>query len=165
MPSHAEERFVPYAPEDMFSIVADVTRYPEFLPWCAGARIRARERVDGHESLVADLVVAYKVFCERFTSRVTLDPEHNRISVEYLDGPFKHLVNRWTFHPHTDEKGRKGTCIDFFVDLEFKSRTLQKLIERKFADAAEKMAASFEDRAHDLFGEKDARAPEAASAS
>ncbi len=136
----------------MFDLVADVGRYPEFLPWCAGARIRTRERVDGTDRLTADLIIAYKVFRERFASRVTLDRDGRRIEVEYLDGPFTHLVNRWDFHPHTDDSGVEGTLVDFYVDFAFRSRTLQSLIEKRFAEAAVKMSHAFEDRAHELFG-------------
>ena len=147
MPIHAECRRVPFAPERMFDMVADVARYPEFLPWCAGARIRSRERVEGVERLTADLIVAYKVFRERFTSRVTLERTQNRIEVEYLDGPFTHLINRWVFHPHPD-----GTDVEFYVDFAFRSRALQKMIESRFADAVVKMGGAFEARAFDLYG-------------
>lgn len=151
MPVHDEQRFVPFSPEQMFAMVADVARYPEFLPWCAGARIRTRERIDGVDRMTADLIVAYKVFRERFTSRVTLDEAGGRIEVEYLDGPFTHLVNRWTFSPNTDENGSTGAKIGFFVDFAFKSRTLQKVIESRFAEAVIKMGDAFEARAHEIY--------------
>jgi len=155
MPVHDEQRFVPFTPEQMFDLVADVARYPEFLPWCAGARIRTRERIEGVDRMTADLIVAYKVFREKFTSRVTLDQGNEsaprRIEVEYLDGPFTHLINRWTFSPHTDENGVGGTKVGFFVDFAFRSRTLQKIIESRFAEAVIKMGDAFEARAHELY--------------
>lgn len=164
MPVHDEQRFVPYTPEKMFDLVADVARYPEFLPWCAGARIRTRERIDGVDRMTADLIVAYKVFRERFTSRVTLDRAGKRIEVEYLDGPFTHLVNRWTFTQHTDDQGRPGTRIGFFVDFAFKSRTLQKIIESRFAEAVIKMGEAFEARAHELYANDPSAWPQPAPA-
>ena len=151
MPVHDEQRFVPFSPAQMFTMVADVARYPEFLPWCAGARIRTRERIDGVDRMTADLIVAYKVFRERFTSRVTLDEAQGRIEVEYLDGPFTHLVNRWSFNPYTDESGAAGTRIGFFVDFAFKSRALQRVIESRFAEAVIKMGDAFEARAYDIY--------------
>lgn len=151
MPVHDEQRLVPFSPEQMFAMVADVARYPEFLPWCAGARIRTRERIDGVDRMTADLIVAYKVFRERFTSRVTLDSEEGRIEVEYLDGPFTHLINRWTFNHYTDDVVVNGTKVGFFVDFAFKSKTLQKIIESRFADAVIKMGDAFETRAHDIY--------------
>ncbi len=155
MPVHDEQRLVPYTPEQMFALVADVARYPEFLPWCAGARIRTRERIEGVDRMTADLIVAYKVFRERFTSRVTLDEgnDTSRIEVEYLDGPFTHLINRWAFAPHTDESGRPGTRVGFFVDFDFKSRTLQKMIESRFSEAVIKMGDAFVERAHELYAQ------------
>lgn len=146
MPVHAERRHVPFAPGRMFDLVADVGRYPEFLPWCAGARIRSRERMDGLERMTADLIVAYKVFRERFTSRVTLDRPGSRIEVEYLDGPFTHLINKWAFHP-----AGGGTDVEFYVDFAFRSRTLQKMIETRFAEAVVKMGEAFEARAYALY--------------
>jgi len=151
MPVHSESRFVPYAPERMFTMVADVPRYPEFLPWCAGARIRARERIDGVNRMTADVIVAYKVFRETFTSRVTLADNHQSIDVEYLDGPFTHLINRWSFTPHTDIDQQAGTQVGFFVDFDFKSRTLQRMIEARFSDAVVKMGDAFMARAHALY--------------
>lgn len=163
MPVHDESRFVPYTPEMMFALIADVARYPEFLPWCAGARIRTRERIDGVDRMTADLIVAYKVFRERFTSRVTLDREGNKIEVEYLDGPFTHLVNKWTFSPATDEQGHAGSSVGFFVDFAFKSRTLQKIIESRFAEAVIKMGDAFEARAHELYADNVSTAGHAAA--
>lgn len=144
MPTHAEKRVVPFTPEQLFNLVADVQRYPEFLPWCVGARIRKREG----NLVVADLVIGYKMIRERFTSRVTLSPEKSRIDVEYADGPFKYLNNHWVFEEHPD-----GCLIDFYVDFEFHSKMLQKIIEVFFNEAVRRMVAAFESRAHDLYGD------------
>lgn len=142
MPTHAEKRVLPYRPDQMFDLVADVGRYPEFLPWCVGARIRERK----DNLLVADLVIGFKMFRERFTSHVKLDrPGH--IQVRYLDGPFRYLNNHWRFEPHPD-----GTSIDFFVDFEFRSRILQAAIGLVFNEATRLMVGSFEKRADRVFG-------------
>ena len=111
MPTHAEKRFLPYTPEQMFALVADIESYPQFLPWCVGTRIRSRtQEADGRELVLADMIIGYKMFRERFTSRVRLKP-HARIDVEYSEGPFRYLTNHWTF---VTSPG--GTTIDFFVD-------------------------------------------------
>ena len=143
MPTHAEQRVLPYTPEQLFALVADVERYPEFLPWCAGARIRERTP----DEIVADLIIGFRVFRERFTSRVKLDPP-GRIDVAYTEGPFRYLSNHWVFAP---EPG--GCCrVEFFVDFEFKSKILQKLIEVLFSEAVRRMVGAFEGRAQGLYG-------------
>jgi coenzyme Q-binding protein COQ10 len=143
MPTHAEQRVLPYTPQQLFDLVADIERYPEFLPWCRGARIRERQP----DLVVADLIIGFKMFRERFTSRVLLDPPH-RIDVTYAEGPFRHLNNHWVF-----EKAPEGCRIDFFVDFEFKSRVLQRVIEMLFGEAVRRMVGAFEERARDLYGE------------
>src|SRR5436853_3014732 len=142
MPTHAEQRVLPYTPEQMFALVADIERYPEFLPWCVGARIRERRP----DLLVADLIIGFRMFRERFTSRVTLDPPR-RIDVAYAEGPFRYLNNHWVF-----EKVPGGCRIDFFVDFEFKSRLLQRVIELLFHEAVRRMVGAFEHRAEQLYG-------------
>jgi coenzyme Q-binding protein COQ10 len=142
MPTHAEQRVLPYTPEQLFALVADVERYPEFLPWCVGARIRERTP----EMITADLIIGFKMFRERFTSRVRLDPP-KRIDVAYTDGPFRYLDNHWIF-----ERVPGGCRIEFFVDFEFKSRILQKVIEVLFSEAVRRMVAAFEGRAEQLYG-------------
>jgi coenzyme Q-binding protein COQ10 len=142
MPTHAEQRVLPYSPEQLYALIADVERYPEFLPWCVGARIRARQA----DLIVADLIIGFRMFRERFTSRVALDPPC-RIDVAYTDGPFRYLNNHWKF-----ERVPQGCRIDFFVDFEFKSRLLQKVIEVLFGAAVRRMVAAFEGRARDLYG-------------
>lgn len=145
MPTHAEKRFLPYTPEQMYDLVAEVDKYPEFLPWCKAARITKR---DGNV-FFADLVIAFKVFRERFSSKVTLEPKH-AIRVEYINGPFKYLNNQWRFRP-----GEEGGCvIDFFVDFEFKSRILQNLIGLLFNEAVRRMVGAFEARAVQLYGQR-----------
>lgn len=141
---HAEQRVLGYRPEQLFDLVADVERYPEFLPWCIGARIRER----GKSLLIADLVIGFKVIRERFTSRVALDRPHLAIEVTYADGPFKHLSNRWRFEPRPNG----GCLIDFYVEFEFRSVVLQKLIGVLFHEAVKRMVAAFETRARALYG-------------
>lgn len=145
MPTHAETRVLPYRPDQMYDLVAGVEHYPVFLPWCIGARIR--ERSDN--LLVADLIIGFKMFRERFTSRVTLDPTKQRIDVAYSEGPFKYLKNHWIFRPHG-----QGCEIEFFVDFEFRNRLLQKTIELLFGEAVRRMVAAFETRAEALYGKQ-----------
>jgi coenzyme Q-binding protein COQ10 len=142
MPTHAETRILPYTPEQLFALVADIERYPEFLPWCLGARIRERRA----DLIVADLVIGFRMFRERFTSRVTLVPPR-RIDVAYAEGPFRYLNNHWAFAPVAG-----GCRVDFFVDFEFKSRVLQRVIEVLFGEAVRRMVGAFEKRAQALYG-------------
>ena len=142
MPTHAEQRVLPYTQEQLFGLVADIERYPEFLPWCVGARVNERRA----DLVVADLVIGFKMFRERFTSRVALD-RPRRIDVSYADGPFRHLNNNWVFEQ------MPGACrIEFFVDFEFKSRLMQRVIEVLFSEAVRRMVGAFEKRARDLYG-------------
>ena len=143
MPTHAEKRVMPYTPEQVYALVADVERYPQFLPWCLACRIRRRENPT---LFVADLVIGFKMIRERFTSRVALEP-CRRIDVSYHEGPFKYLNNHWTF---SEIDG--GHCeIDFFIDFEFRSKALQKLIGALFNEAVQRMVNAFEKRAHALY--------------
>jgi len=146
MPTHAEKRVMPYTAQQMYDLVADVASYPEFLPWCAAARIRKSTPSENGVVMDADLVIAFKVFRERFGSRVTLRPAETSIDVEYLDGPFKYLNNHWTF---TDVDG--GCEADFFVDFEFKSKVLQTLIGVVFGEAMQRIVRAFEHRASQLY--------------
>ena len=149
MPTHSEKRIVPYSADEMYALIADVARYPEFLPWCAAARIRdTRTNPDGTAVMDADLVVSFKVYRERFGSRVSLFPAERRIDVEYLDGPFRHMQNRWRFHP----KGERSCEVDFFVDFEFRSAILQRLIGLVFHEAMLRVVRAFERRAAVLYG-------------
>jgi coenzyme Q-binding protein COQ10 len=144
MPTHAEKRHLPYRPQQLFDLVADVERYPEFLPWCVGARIRSRTESE----IVADLMIGFRLIRERFTSRVTLDRERNRIDVVYTEGPFRYLNNHWIFEPD----GQGGTMLDFYVDFEFRSIVLQKVIGVFFNEAVRRMVGAFEARAKELYG-------------
>ncbi len=143
MPRHAEKRVLPFTPQQLFDLVADIESYPEFLPWCVAARIREREG----NHLVSEMVIGFKMFRERFISRVTLDPDGRRIDVAYAEGPFKYLTNHWIFEEHPD-----GCVIDFYVEFEFRSRLLQKVIETLFHEAVRRMVRAFETRAHVLYG-------------
>jgi coenzyme Q-binding protein COQ10 len=150
MPTHEETRIVPYSADEMYGLIADIASYPEFLPWVAAARIRSREPLpegDG-EVVEADLVVSFKVYRERFGSRVTLRPEERRIDVAYLEGPFRYLNNHWRFLP----RGERECEVDFFVDFEFRSAILQKLIGIVFHEAMLRIVRAFEKRAEALYG-------------
>jgi len=147
MPSHTETRQLPYTAQQMFDLVADVASYPEFLPWTAAARIRSREQQDAAEIVIADLVVSFKVFRERFTSKVTLLPADKRIETDYLDGPVKYLRSTWVFH---ELEG--GTEVNFDVDFEFKSKILQGAAGLFFYEAMQRVVQAFEARAEVLYG-------------
>lgn len=148
MPSHSETKFLPYSAAQMYELVADVARYPDFLPWCAAARIKRRlPGVDGSEVMEADLVISFKVFRERFGSRVTLWPETRRIDTEYIDGPFRHMRSSWGF-----EEAEGGCAVSFDVDFEFKSAILQSVVGLVFNDAMQRIVRAFERRAADLYG-------------
>ncbi len=142
MPTHAERQVVPYTPEQLFDLVADVGKYPQFLPWCVAARVR---RQTGNE-LISDLTIGFGPFRESFTSRVTLD-RPNRVTVRYENGPFRYLNNQWDFAPHPG-----GTEVSFFVDFEFRSRILQAAIGVVFNEAVRRMVNAFRKRARDVYG-------------
>ena len=143
MPTHAEKRILPYTQDQLYTMVADVERYPDFLPWCVAARIRRREGL----VFFADLVIGFKMVRERFTSKVTLTPGQ-RVDVTYTEGPFHYLNNHWVFNPQPDG----STEIDFYVDFEFRSKLLQTLIGTLFNEAVRLMVAAFERRARQLYG-------------
>ena len=144
MPTHAERKILPYTPEQMFALVADIERYPEFLPWCVACRVT---KTDG-PVIWGDLMVGFKVFREKFTSKVTLHaPGH--IDVEYIDGPFRYLNNHWQFTPTEDGQ---GTEVDFFIDFEFRSRMLQAVASTVFNEAVRRMVGAFETRASVIHG-------------
>ncbi len=144
MPTHAERRVLPYTSEQLFKLVSEIERYPEFLPWCIAARHRKREG----NVVWSDLIIGFRMIREKFTSKVTLDAP-NKIDVEYVDGPLRYLRNHWEFIDLPD-----GCCeIDFYVEFEFKSKILQKLIGALFHEAVTRMVRAFEARARDLYGE------------
>ena len=145
MPTHAEKRYLPYPPGDLYELVADIEKYPEFLPWCMALRVRKRSS----NIITADMVIGFKVFRESFTTQVTLTPQ-TRVDVEYLNGPFKYLNNHWIFRETED-----GGCeIDFYVDFEFRSALLQKAIGVVFNEAVGKMINAFETRARKILGDR-----------
>jgi coenzyme Q-binding protein COQ10 len=147
MPTHAETRTLPYSADQMYALVADVASYPDFLPWCAAARIRSSSPEGATEVMLADLVISFKVFRERFGSRVVLYPETRHIDTEYLDGPFKYMKSTWDFR---DVAG--GCEVEFFVDFEFRNLILQKAIGLVFNEAMHRIVAAFEARARELHG-------------
>ncbi|WP_338331365.1 type II toxin-antitoxin system RatA family toxin [Acetobacter sp. LMG 32666] len=142
MPKHAETRVLPYRPDQIFDLVADVAHYPAFLPWCVAARLRTRTETE----LVADLTIGFGPFRESFTSRVTLD-RPTTITVRYERGPFRYLRNVWKFMPHAS-----GCQVDFFVDFEFNSRILQAAIGVVFTEATRLMVSAFIKRAKEVYG-------------
>lgn len=143
MPRHSETRHLPYTPEQLFDLVADVEKYDEFLPWVVAVRIRS----SSPEVTVADLVVGFNAFKERFTSRVTKDrPDH--IVVDYIEGPLKYLKNEWRFERAADG----GTNLHFSVDFAFKSRIFETLAGQLFDRALRRMTNAFEQRAAALYG-------------
>ena len=149
MPQFRTKRRVKHSAAEMFDLVADVERYPEFVPLCQSLRVRNRTQSgEAVETLVADMTVAYKVMRETFVSRVTLDRPNLKILVEYLDGPFSRLDNRWTFRPVSEQ-----VCdIEFFIAYEFKSRMLGMLMGAMFDAAFRRFAEAFERRADAVYG-------------
>ncbi|WP_170586458.1 type II toxin-antitoxin system RatA family toxin [Ruegeria arenilitoris] len=148
MPTHSETRHLPYTAQQMYDLVADVAKYPEFLPWCAAARIRRTYAAGEAQVMEADLVISFKVFRERFGSRVTLYPEQKKINTEYLDGPFKYMKSDWHF-----EDAPEGGCnVSFHVDFEFKNAVLQGIIGVVFNEAMHRIVRAFEQRAASLYG-------------
>lgn len=147
MPQHSETRSLAYTAEQMFDLVADVASYPKFLPWTAAARIRSTEEQSDHTIMLADLVVSFKVFRERFGSRVVLWPSDNKIETAYIDGPFKYLESTWRFEPTAH-----GCDVHFEVDFEFKNKILQGAAGMFFNEAMQRIVAAFEKRADALYG-------------
>jgi coenzyme Q-binding protein COQ10 len=151
MPQFSTTRRVRHSAGDMFDLVADVERYPEFVPLCRSLRVRERKSAaEGVEVVVADMTVAYKLVRETFRSRVTLDRPNLQILVEYLEGPFSHLENRWSFHPDDE----RSCTVEFFIDYAFRSRTLGLLMGSMFEVAFRRFAAAFERRADAVYGRK-----------
>ncbi|MEL6436251.1 MAG: type II toxin-antitoxin system RatA family toxin [Pseudomonadota bacterium] len=147
MPKFESTRHVNHSAADMFALVADVEKYPLFVPLCEALRIRTRRERDGREVLVADMTVGYKAIRETFTSQVQLNPTENRIQASYLDGPFKHLDNRWHF---TDTPG--GGCnVHFYIEYEFRNRMLGALMGTMFDRAFRKFSSAFEARADAIY--------------
>jgi coenzyme Q-binding protein COQ10 len=153
MPDFSTTRRVRHNASDMFDLVADVERYPEFLPLCSGMKLRSRkEQAEGVEVIVADMTVAYKLVRETFRSRATLDRANLRILVEYLEGPFSRMENRWEFHPVAE----KLCDVKFFIRYEFRSRMLGMLMGAMFDTAFRRFASAFEQRADKVYGRQSA---------
>ncbi|MDJ0512296.1 MAG: SRPBCC family protein [Methyloceanibacter sp.] len=150
MQTYETRHRVAHGAEDMYALVANVEDYPTFLPLCEALDIVGRETIDGKEVLTAKMEIGYKLIRERFTSRVTLDPEFRAILVEYVDGPFEHLENRWVFEPH--DTG--GSEIDFFIAYKFRSRIFERLVGSLFDKAVRKYTDAFEARADQVYGTK-----------
>ena len=149
MPQFSSRRRVPHSAQQMFDLVADVERYPQFVPLCKALKIRERTTSeDGTEVIVADMTVSFKLVQETFTSRVTLDRANLKILVEYLKGPFSNLENRWSFVAKTD----RACEVVFYIDYEFKSRMLATLMGAMFDTAFHRFAAAFESRADQVYG-------------
>jgi coenzyme Q-binding protein COQ10 len=148
MPQFKTRRRVRHAASEMFALVGDVDRYPEFVPLCSGMRVRSRTEKDGTTVVVAVMTISYKVIQQSFTSRVTLNHEKLSIDVDYLDGPFSRMHNRWTFRPLTEK-----TCdVEFFIDYEFRSRAFALLAGAVFDQVFRRMSGAFEARADKLYG-------------
>lgn len=148
MPSHRETQFLPYSVSELFALVADIEKYPEFLPWCRAARVLER----GENEMLGELVICFKHICERYTSRVLLTPAEGNgsaaIDVSMVKGPFEHLINEWRFTPVPE-----GTRLDFYLDFKFRSVFLDKLIGLLFSTATQKMVHAFHARAKALYGQ------------
>jgi coenzyme Q-binding protein COQ10 len=151
MPQFATKRRVRHAASDMFDLVSDVEKYPAFVPLCAGMHVKSRtEKENGITVMTAEMTVAYKLIRQTFTSRATLDRPNLKILVEYLDGPFSRMQNRWAFHA----TGENACEVEFFIDYEFRSRTFGALMGAVFDTVFRRMAAAFEARADAVYGRK-----------
>jgi len=149
MPQFSTKRRVRHSAEKMFELVADTENYPKFVPLCQALRVKSRtEKGEGVSVLVADMTVAYKLVHYTFTSRVTLDRPNLKILVEYIDGPFRRLQNRWAFRP----AGEQACDVEFFIDYELRSRTLGMLMGTVFDTVFRRMASAFEERANRIYG-------------
>jgi coenzyme Q-binding protein COQ10 len=157
---HSERRVLAYTPAQLYGLVADVPRYPEFLPWCLAGRVRRNEAPNVQ---IAELAIGFGPFHEKFTSRVVLTPEAPdgmHIETTGTEGPFRRLVSRWIFHPHAD-----GCLVDFELEFDFRSMLLQQTVRMLFAEAVKRMVSAFEARAQQLYGKVSAPpAPPASTA-
>jgi coenzyme Q-binding protein COQ10 len=144
MPTHAEKKKSPYSAQQMYNLVADVASYPDFLPWCIATRVRSQE----DNLMIADMVIGFKMIREKYTSEVTLE-EGKKVIIVYKNGPFKYLNSHWIFEDDKDG----GCAIDFFVDFEFRSALLQKVMGAVFNEAVQLMMSAFEKRAKQLYSE------------
>lgn len=152
MPTFTTQRRVAFSARQMYDVVADVERYPEFLPMCTGLKVISREAAEGGEQLTASMSVGYKAIAETFTTRVVLTPAEPRVDVAYLDGPFSHLDNRWRFV----DLPEGGSEVDFYITYQFKSAALGLIVGAVFEQAFRKFAEAFEERARRVYGEPQA---------
>ena len=153
MPSFRTKQHVPFRATEMYAVVADIEKYPEFLPFCTGLIVHSKAQNDnGTEKLVATMSVGHSAIDESFTTEVTLRPDDNRIDVAYLDGPFRYLQNIWTF-----EDASHGCYVDFFIDYEFKSMVLGLLVGAMFDRAFRKFTDAFVERAKEIYGSEQGR--------
>lgn len=144
MPRHFEVQTFPYTADQIYTLVADIERYPEFLPWCTALRVRRR---DGNK-IIADMSIGFKLVRETFTTEVTLNPEGREIHVTYINGPFRYLTNHWRF-----TSAGEGACeVTFDIDFEFRSKLLQTLIGAVFHEVVSRMVKAFQERAKQLYG-------------
>ncbi len=146
MTSHSETKFLPYGAKEMFDLVADISSYPEFLPWCAAARIRKEVQKGEVKQIEADLIISFKVFREKFGSLVLLDHAKCVIETDYIDGPFRYMHSVWSF-----KDCEEGCEVKFKVDFEFKNAVLQGIIGLVFNDAMHRIVRAFERRASELY--------------
>ncbi|WP_254493073.1 type II toxin-antitoxin system RatA family toxin [Bartonella sp. B1099] len=149
MPTFSTHRQVAHSAREMFDLVSDIERYPDFLPMCEALIIRSRKECDEKTLLLADMTVGYKVIRETFTTQVFLQPKKGLIEVNYIDGPFKYLENRWFFH---NIENTNACNIEFFIDYEFKSKILGRVMGSMFDIAFRKFTDAFEKRAHQIYG-------------
>lgn len=148
MTTRTTSAHVPYTAEQMYALVADIERYPDFLPWCTALRVVDRRQAEGSREVVtADMVVAYKIFRERFRSRAILDPANRTVETEYINGPFRHLANEWSFvdEPHG------GSTVNFHINFEFRNILLQRTAQAVFDKAFARMSDAFIKRADDVY--------------
>lgn len=148
MTSKRTTTIVPHTADQMFDLVADVEKYPAFIPWCVALRILEKDVTDGRGTMTADMVVAYKVFREKFRSHVVLDRENKSIEARYLDGPFRNLENHWRFI----DRPEGGSEIDFAIDFEFRNFLLQATAQAVFDKAFARMSEAFVKRADEVYG-------------
>ena len=139
---YKESRVINHTPNNLFKLVSDVSNYPEFLPWCLGARIKNQD----DNSFEADLIIGFKIYKEIYSSKIFLDNKNKKIDVKYKDGPFEHLENYWIF-----KKDKNGCKVEFMVDFKFKSIFLQTIMETLFSEAVRRMVKAFETRANELY--------------
>jgi len=139
---HEERRVINHTPSNLYKLVSDVKKYPEFLPWCLGARVKNNKK----DSFDADLIIGFKIYKEIYSSQIFLDKINKKITVNYKSGPFEYLQNHWIF-----TENKKGCEVEFMVDFKFKSVFLQTLMETLFAEAVKRMVSAFENRANQLY--------------